>query len=131
MRAQLVADLEKSGALELAGITVRPYAKNVDALEGPVVMVSVVQVRPSVVANPQALRDYDVHLDLISPVTDPDGPADDALDDALEVVLDVLDDPEENVAGIVWKDATRAVWGDAAFPSYRITGTATTTTERP
>jgi len=123
MRAQLVTELRKADRLKDAGIDVRPYAKDLDALERPCLMVSVVTVKRSQLAA--GWRDYEVNLDLLSPYVDPDGRADDELDDALEEVLALLESADENDIGLVYSTATRATFGDK-WPSYRITGTVTT-----
>lgn len=83
------------------------------------VMVRVDEVAPT---PDRMLRQYRAALLLLTPRTDPAGPADDELDALLEDVLHALD---RAVAGIVWESARRVVYADV-LPAYEVTITVHT-----
>lgn len=122
--------LDALAATELAAYRLIPYARDPGAIEAPTIMVRVDQVDPS---TEHLTRRYTFALILLTPRTDPTGPADDELDELLEDVLHALDNTG---LAIVWTRATRAGFapsGDpsnAGTPCYEVTVNVTTTHTR-
>ena len=91
------------------------------------VMVRVDEVTPTADA---LARKYTAALVLVTPRTDPNGPADDDLDTLLEDVLYVVD----NAAGLSWTTAKRGTYttsdGIPVCPAYEVTITVHTSHTR-
>jgi hypothetical protein len=96
--------------------TVMPYARNVDSIGGPTLMVRVDQVDhdPSV----RVWRRYTVALLVIVPQTDIVADAEDELDGLLE---DVLYELEQDTTPLTWTTARRAVFQEQQWPCYEVT----------
>jgi hypothetical protein len=104
------------------GITVVPYAKALDAIALPVVMLERTTVAKPSNAMGGYLVTFTVHV--VSPIIGRDV-ADDELDDVLDQVLLALD----GITWCHWTTATRSVFLDA-YPSYQVNvQTVTTKTE--
>ena len=95
--------------------TVMPYARNVDALPGPTLMVRVDEVNPH--PNARSWRAYTVALLVIVPHTDVVADAEAELDALLEDVLHAL---EQDTTPLTWSTARRAVF-EGDWPCYEIT----------
>lgn len=91
------------------------------------VMVRIDEVTPTVDA---IARKYTAALILVTPLTNPNGPADDDLDALLEDVLYVVD----NAPGLTWTAAKRGTYatsdGIPICPAYEVTITVHTSHTR-
>ena len=90
-------------------ILVIPYAKVIDPPKAPTVLVRVDQVEPL-----KPWRRYGFALIVVTPYTNPDGPADENLDEVLEDVLYALDRHET----ITWDRARRSTFQER--PAYLV-----------
>lgn len=104
------------------GVQVEPYARGLDNVARPVVMVRVDAVAPARNVA-QGQRRYGCAVLVVVPTTDP-GPADDELDALLEDVLEAI----ELAPKLDWTEAKRATLDDT-WPAYEVTVNITTTTE--
>lgn len=97
------------------GATVMAYARNVDTIADPTLMVRVDQVDPD--PNVRAWRRYTVALLVIVPQTDVAADAEDELDGLLE---DVLHELEQDTTPLTWTTAKRAIFQDQ-WHCYEVT----------
>lgn len=119
VRALLAAALAPL-ATPAYGYRLVPYARDLDVTETPVVMLRLDDVKPG--ADGLA-RAYTYTLVLVTPLTDPTGPADDDLDLVLEDVIHVIELASD---GIVWTAAKRGVYAER-HPAYEVAITVYTT----
>jgi len=106
-------------------VNVMGYARNVDAITEPTVMVRVDQVDHDQAAR--VWRRYTVALLVIVPQTDVLPAAEDELDNLLEDVLHQLEQP---TTPLTWSTAKRAVFQDV-WPCYEVTLSVPITKETP
>jgi hypothetical protein len=98
----------------LPDVDVVAYARNLDSLDRPTVMVAIHTVTPLPTPG-VGFRTYTFELYVMTPLTTP-GDADDELDATLEDLLAALDDTGQ----LGWSDARRGTYEDA-WPAYVVT----------
>lgn len=108
------AVIDAVAGLELDGVNVIGYARNIDPPTKPTVLVRVDLVEPYP-GLPDRNR-YTFGLVLIPTRSGP-GSADDELDDLLEDVLHALD----NAPDLTWTRAERGTYQDTTYPAYEVT----------
>lgn len=124
-RAELVALLAPLEEADGADTRVLPYARDVDPVDRPTVMVRVDEVKPRRgVIGSSRLRDYTFALVLI-PSSLTGAAAEDELDEVLELTLAELEAIQTDTSrarNLEWTTATRGSYLDK-FPAYEITVT--------
>lgn len=115
-RTEAVAALRDQFTADAVELDVEPYSRGVESLQRSTVLVRLDRVThaPEV---PLAARAYVFALIVVTPLSDPTGPADDDLDDALEDTLHALDKHPR----FTWEQAVRGVFESTQTPCYEIT----------
>jgi hypothetical protein len=101
-------------ATEALGVDVEPYAKTLDGLTKPVVMVRLDGITKTPAAG-QGTRQYAATVLCVSPLTDDDAAGQDAVDQLVEDVLHAID----LAPLLTWSSASR-VTVDDSWPGWEV-----------